>query len=162
MLGEPGHHPPRLPDGALRWHPKLQALTRYWISVHPERGLPGRQHIDPVDIPEVLASLLLIDVGREPLRFRYRVIGTSNVRMMERDFTGWYLDEAHPDFAVSPIHAQYVNAVEQRRPEYRKGSQAFHLPNKHVTIERVILPLARDGAMVDMLLGVVVYEMIDG
>ncbi|MGD1876654.1 MAG: hypothetical protein ACFB13_04040 [Kiloniellaceae bacterium] len=60
-----------LPKGAA---PKIKALFDYWQSIHPaarpggsgdEASLPGRQHLDPIDIPELLPNIWMIDVTHE-------------------------------------------------------------------------------------------------
>ena len=59
-------------------HPKVSALYEYWKSITPDPGrLPGRQHLDPADIPTLLPNIWLLDVLEAPLRFRYRLIGTE-------------------------------------------------------------------------------------
>lgn len=54
------------------WRPEQRCLYEYWHSKRPsDAALPGRQHVDPLEIPSLLPHLFLIDVVREPLRFRY-------------------------------------------------------------------------------------------
>lgn len=140
------------------WHPKVARLMDYWRSLHPAEGvLPGRQHVDPIDLADLLPHLFLVDVERAPLRFKYRLVGTDYVRMMGRDLTGAYLDQVHPGFHGS-ILRHYVDAVEQREPQYRKGPVMYAVAQKdHLTVERLIVPLARDGAHVDMIMGVILH-----
>jgi hypothetical protein len=149
------------PDGEVlrpeTWHFTIRALYDYWISIHPPAGLPGRQHVDPTAIPGLLSHLFMVDVCRHPLRFKYRLIGTGFVRLIGRDLTGHYLDEAHPDFH-GLILRQYTEAAEQRRAAYRKGPIKYVRPDKqYLGMERLIVPLARNGVDVDMILGGVVY-----
>ncbi len=33
------------------WHARLLQIYRYWLSIHPPHGLPGRRHVDPTAIP---------------------------------------------------------------------------------------------------------------
>ena len=105
--------------------PKIRALYAYWCSIHPPSGgLPGRQHVDPVDIPMLLPWLWLVDVHREPLRFKHRLVGTEHVRVMRRDPTGLWLDEAHPLFVGSETYPQFVAACD-RQCGYRRGQPLF-------------------------------------
>ncbi len=139
------------------WHPTVRELYDYWLSVHPPLGLPGRQHVDPAAIPRLLPHVFMVDVCRDPLRFRYRLVGTEYVRLMGSDLTGRYLDEVHPGFH-GLIRRQYVEAADQGRPGYRKGSIMYTRPDRcYLGMERVILPLARNGSEVDMLLGAIRY-----
>src|SRR5690242_1355091 len=56
--------------------PEIVALYDYWRSKAPGEGLlPGRRHIDPVDIPRLLPNVWLLDVVDDPRRFRVRLVG---------------------------------------------------------------------------------------
>lgn len=139
------------------WHPTIRALYDYWLSVHPPAGPPGRQHIEPTAIPRLLPNLFMVDVSRDPLRFKYRLMGTEYARLIGRDLTGRYLDEVHPGFHGEILH-QYTEAAELGRPAYRKGPIKYARPDKqYLGMERLIVPLARNGVDVDMILGIVVY-----
>jgi hypothetical protein len=138
--------------------PRLRRLYDYWLSLRPAAGgLPGRQHIDPAAIRDLLPWIWMVDVERNPLRFRYRLLGTEQVHAMERDFTGRFLDEAHPSFVASVSYPQYVAAAERAEIGYRRGPPVFHLSKDYVAIERLLLPLAKDGATVDVLVAITVY-----
>jgi hypothetical protein len=71
-------------------------------------------------------------------------------------YTGRWFDELHPEFAGSPAYAQYAAVVERGVAGYRRGHTLVVpvLPEDYRWIERVILPLARDGKAVDMLLAI--------
>ena len=145
--------------------PRVRQLFDYWLSIHPAGGgLPGRQHFDPLAVAKLLPWLWMADVQRSPLRFRYRLLGTENVREMERDYTGRWIDEANPGFLASPIYPQFVAAVERGQVAYRNGPPHHHVRSDYVamkdyiTIERVLLPMARDGRVVDLLLAISIYH----
>jgi hypothetical protein len=139
------------------WHPTIKALYTYWVSLHPSSGLPGRQHIDPAADRRLAPHLFLVDVSRNPPRFRYNLVGSDYARQMGRDLSGRYLDQVHPGFH-GLILRQYVETVELRQPAYRKGAVMYkdHHRRTQGDMERLILPLARNGADVDMMLGAVV------
>ena len=138
---------------------RVRQLHRYWREIHPPGGgLPGRQHLDPTDIPALLPFVWLADVQRAPLRFRYRLLGTEHRQVFGRDYTGWWLDEVHAGFDTAPAYHQYLAAVEQGRVAYRRGHTLIMLPEDYRSIERLMLPLARDGETVDMLLAISLYQ----
>jgi hypothetical protein len=99
----------------------------------------------------------MMDVHRDPLRFRYRLLGTEQVTAMGRDFTGRWLDEAHEQFLSSVSHAQYVTSVESGGIGYLKGSPPYHVTRDFVQVERILVPLARNGRDVDILLALTIY-----
>jgi hypothetical protein len=138
---------------------RVRELYGYWRAIHPPGGgLPGRQHLDPVDIPSLLTWIWLIDVVRAPLRFRHRLIGTEHVRVMERDVTGQWLDVVYPRFQTSPAYQQFIACAERGETQYRSGLPLFHQPRELLSMERLLLPLARDGSEVNMILAITVYH----
>src|SRR4051812_22620200 len=75
--------------------PRFREFFDYWRSKAPPGRLPGRQHIDPLDIPHLLPGVALFDVLRNGtgLRFRWRLIGTALVDAIGDDYTGRFVDE---------------------------------------------------------------------
>jgi hypothetical protein len=146
---------------ASAWHPIVRQVYEYWLAIRPAAGLPGRQHVDPGAVTPALPYLFIVDVSRDPLRFRYRLVGTAYAELMGRDLTGAYYDEVHPGF-TGEIRRQYMDAVEHRRPAYRKGRAMYvNEERRWPIVERVIAPLARNGSDVDMILGAIVQVALD-
>jgi hypothetical protein len=139
---------------------KLAALERHWRAMHPPAGLPGRQHFDPIDVPSLLPWILLVDVAREPLRFRYRVIGTAHVDTLGYNPTGRWFDEAHPDFHQTTVCREFTEVATRGEPTYYRGPLTFVATKGFLEIERLVLPLARNGRIVDMLLAIVVHQPV--
>jgi len=78
-----------MPDGTSidrqALHPKIARAFAYWRSIHPAPGvLPGRQHLDPMAIPDVLPGVWLLDVERAPLRRRSETSVAAFVGASER------------------------------------------------------------------------------
>ena len=48
-------------------HPKLVQLYDYWDTIRDVRAMPGRRDMDPLDIPKLLANMVLYDVEHDPL-----------------------------------------------------------------------------------------------
>ena len=151
-----GHLPPKC-------DPNLRRFLEYWSSKAAEGRLPGRQHIDPLEIPELLSSIVMMDVVREGdggVRFRLRLVGTEIVALHGRDLTGHWLDEAFPSGAAEDVVTANRMVVESRQPHYWRN--ALHSAGReHVRYERLMCPLAADGQTVDMLIGVFAFEKID-
>lgn len=156
----------RIPPADLdSWHSSLQDLYGYWQRIGPPDGLPGRQHLDPLDIAPYLSQLWLLDVHRDPFRLRYRVVGTRIVEITGRELTGLWLDEAHPHLVNHPeILARYQAAVETGVPSRRKGKPAVFLAHQadYTLIENALFPLARDGKVVDMVMAYTVFYQPNG
>jgi hypothetical protein len=73
---------------AATCRPNARELTDYWLSIHPASGLPGRQQLDPSDIPKLLSNILLVDIDSRTPRFTWRLMGTSLTKIFNCDHTG--------------------------------------------------------------------------
>ncbi|MCZ4280676.1 PAS domain-containing protein [Kiloniella laminariae] len=142
------------------WDQRVRALYDYWISIHPREQeqsvLPGRQHFDPLDVPSLLRHIWLVDVSGNPTRFKFRLFGTTHVEAMRGDFTGQWIDEVFGDFKTSAVYGDYLLVADKGLPSYRKGPAGYHVPDYN-TIERIMLPLSKNGQDVDMILALTVY-----
>jgi hypothetical protein len=144
--------------------PKIKALYDYWLSIHPPGGgLPGRRHLDPLDIPELLPNIWMIDVTRNPnadtpMRMRFRLVGTEIVKFTGRDVTGFWLDQVYPDYGNTAAFRAHRDCAERGAPGYRK-SGVLSNPGRHfIEAERLYLPLAEDGRQVDIVLVMTLYS----
>ncbi|MBL4905987.1 MAG: PAS domain-containing protein [Sneathiella sp.] len=129
----------------------------YYLKIHPEISLPSRDDFDPFEIPALLQSVTLVDVERNPYRFKYRVMGSNVTYNMEFEGTGKYLDELVPGVETQFPHLDRVTVVESGLPVYRLGEASVSFRADFADLERVHLPLASDGKTVDMVLSAFIY-----
>ena len=143
LLSSPGREPDDDP---------LAVLLNYWTTQRGSRALPARSDIDPVDIPDLLQHLGLIDVEQSPVRYRYRLIGSYVQTMFGENAQGKYLDEIRQGPCAEFLAGLYDSAVSDREPILSEAVFAYG-SERVVTIRRLILPLAQsDEAPVNMLL----------
>jgi hypothetical protein len=130
---------------------ELSGLYAYWRARCRPGTLPGRQDIDPLDIPRLLKSILLADVvGPEP-RIRYRLVGTAIVQRCGADFTGRYMDESVDEPLRGLLSKLYALVSSMKSAAYCEST--LRLDGKRgVPICRLMLPLAADGTTVDLIL----------
>ena len=147
MMG--GYPTGNVPDDC---HPDVQWLLGYWQSKRSNRPLPGRQHIDPVELGRLLANIWVVDVQRAPLRYRYRVAGTLIVAYLGQEPTGEWLDVVIPHFAETHTCRDLKIVVADRVPRWRRGPPSLRRDLSFKTLEQLSLPLAGDGQTVDMVL----------
>ena len=136
-------------------HPTLGAFHHYWRTRQTESGLPGRQHIDPAAIRSLLPWLFMVDVEQQARRpvFRFRLAGTEIVRLFAFEITGLTVEGAFPDSAPE-LTADYARDIAARYPTHVK--RPLPVPGKrHRLIDQLICPLAADGDLIDMLIGIV-------
>jgi hypothetical protein len=142
-----------VPSDPADWHPPVRQFYDYWRSVAPPGCLPGRQHIAPEDITALLPRLWMCDVFRDPLRFRYRLVGTEIVRSVQRELTGQWLDEAQPQSVTNPTFSnRYRFIVGTGRPTWRRGPTLWNRDPHHRSVENCLVPLATDGETVDKII----------
>jgi len=147
------------------WNPRLRALHDHWQSLRPAPDrLPSRRDFDPMAVPRLLPNIWLLDVRREPLRFRYRVVGTYMVMALGQDATGCWFHELYSGFG--PGHSTYEDyrrLAMDGAVLWRRGRAMFAVHVESCTqLERVVLPLADDGVTVDRALGMTVHYADDG
>lgn len=130
--------------------PLLRCLYDYWNSKRRGRTMPSRADIDPLDLSFMLGQMLLIDVLREPLRFRIRVHGTELARRAGYELTGKMLDELPlPEYRALAARS-LATAVDTRAPF--RSLRDRTIDGRSLRYEGLVLPLSRDDREIDMLL----------
>jgi hypothetical protein len=153
----------RIPDDRSGWHPLARQFYDYWLSIAPPGALPGRQHVVPEKMAPWLSRLWLLDIHRDPLRFRCRLAGSEMVRSIGWEVTGKWLDEVHPLSASDARSRDRFRIVaELGRPTWRRGALRWMRQPDYRTVESVMVPLARDGRTVDKLMAVSITFDVEG
>ncbi|MBE7219230.1 MAG: PAS domain-containing protein [Caulobacteraceae bacterium] len=130
-----------------------EEMLAYWASRREGGRLPGRRHIQPADFKRHLPSISLIDVRREPERaYRVRLAGTGLYGMYGGEITGKALEAVYPGPVGDYWRAELDKVVDQRRPAVGTHNLSWR-GAAHITFMWLRLPLASDGAEVDMILG---------
>ena len=136
--------------------PRFVEFFAYWRRCAPPGLLPGRQHIDPLDIPGLLPGIVLYDVvgdtAGDPaaVRFRFRLVGTMMCETLGVDPTGRFLDEFVLVDKQDTVHAAFVSIARDRCVHYWENP-LWSADRTYVRLQRLALPLAGDGKTVDMI-----------
>ena len=148
-------------DGQLG--PLETQLHDYWQEIRPAANLlPGRRHFDPAELgsrhPALLQHLWLVDVEREPLRFRLRLVGSAVYMTSPFARAGHYIDEfIDPASRTETLQTSFTRLVETGQPEFRRGRPRIASRREARALARLSLPLAADGHAVDMILNITTY-----
>lgn len=151
----------RLPPEASE--AEFRDLLAYWQSKLLPGVLPGRQHLDPTELPpRHLSQLLLMDVvddpaRRPPRRFRFRLAGTAFTAITGRDVTGLFYDQVGASERLGPVLQALNMVVDRKVPVFLAGRLSIS-SQEFVSVKRLGLPLAQDGRKVDMILVVWIAE----
>jgi len=144
------------------WHPRCRAFHDHVLSITPAGRLPSRTQLDPTRIPALLPRLWIVEVEREPIRLRLRLMGTKVVEALRRDSTGQYFDDAFPQARPEEYFDRYLFMILERAGTWRRGA-AFVDPGPGWSeVETVIMPFASDGETVDRLYACSVYYRASG
>lgn len=147
--------PAALDDERFRW------LFRYWRDRHRVGRLPGRQDIDPLDFPHLLGRIYLVEVVRQDggLRFRFRLWGSKIRGIFGHDHTGHWLDDIAAPGTLTDIQQALSACTVAARPHFWRRPMMID-SYEYAATRRLVLPLAADGASVDMLVGLIIEERL--
>lgn len=122
-------------------HPHLRRFFGYWLEKAGLRDMPTRIDLDPLEFRYILGNVILVDVEREPLRFRFRLYGAALINFFgDGDYTGKYADQLlPPDYAPFVVQA-YTTAIEGRVPRYAERDLVMN--HQRIVYDALTLPLA--------------------
>ena len=139
----------------------LVRLYDYWLSKSEQGNLPSRGRIDPLDVPELLPIIFLVDVlwtGDVP-DFRFRLVGSKITEVVGADPTGRAFSSFYDEVNLGPMTELYGQVALQGEPFVNNSSAPFS--NKDfVKLARLLLPLSEDGKRVDMIMGALFFENV--
>ncbi len=141
-------------------HPVHRTALAYWHSHRlSARDVPARQDIDPLDIPDLLPWINLIEVHQhdDGFAFRHRLIGTAIVEMWNRDSTGVWFHELYDPARLARIRPALTDVVTNAQPGLVLDDLG-EVGKPHWKLTSLVLPLASDRRQVDMLMAVSQYD----
>ena len=124
---------------------KMKCIYEYWFKIKGEKEMPSRDDINPADITVVLPHITLVRV-EETGRYKLTLVGSENIKVVEENVTGKYLDEI-------PLLNQYAKerydwVVENKRPYIYQGDLKWSEKN-YLDYSIIGLPLSNDNENVD-------------
>ncbi len=132
---------------------RLRQLYLHWGRLRGARPMPKRSELRPEDVHYAIGSLSLIEVLRDPLNFRFKLISKRAEGLGRHSDQGKLLDEIEPQFFRDFLRGCYVRVVETLDPVIDRVQFA---PEARPTgsllgYERLILPMAGDAETVEFL-----------
>ncbi len=151
------------PDGFDVWDSSFDPLYQWWQAGVDAGQLRSRQDLDPSQFKKLLPRLALIDVlHRDPLDLRYRLAGTEIFFKSGRDPTGKRFAEIYSGRYLEEACETYRGVIESARPYTSTRTYPREKEGGTLTYKRLLLPLARDGKTVDVVLLLVSDMKVEG
>ncbi len=138
---------------------EIQELHAVWQRMRGARELPARRDFDPVEVPWLLSRMFLVDVLPTDVaarRYRVRLEGTELVASHGRDWTGRFLHEVNELAAADRLVAAADYVVARRAPLMSAGQLYWLADKRYYHYESIVLPLAVDDRVVNMLMGITI------
>lgn len=144
-------------ETALTLHPLFQPAFVYWQSLC-KPGLPNRRDIDPVDIPELLANIMLLDVVDGGTDFRYRLAGTAVEHNFGASIRGLSLSDIVQTFpSIKPVLDVKRHCVATASPYACDAAVFTHFGTKK-QVYCFAMPLSEDGQSVTQIFAIGILE----
>lgn len=132
--------------------PRIRAFYEYWASKRGRRTMPSRSDINPSEIVAFLPSVIILDViSQNPLRLRYRLVGTMEAEARGGDPTGKLVGEAFYGRSAHEVLENYRLAVTRAAPVYDGDYVSLPTPENGALEEMgtILLPLSDDDQTVN-------------
>ncbi|MFA7638282.1 MAG: PAS domain-containing protein [Parvibaculum sp.] len=131
--------------------PRLAYLFDYWRRKRGDRPAASRTDLMPSEIKPFLPIMNLLDVHREPLEFRHRLVGTEIVEAVGRDVTGRTVSPQLYGDDYEEILAGLRTVAEDIRP-FRRLKRPTWFSRDWLSLEAIELPLIDSSGEVNMIL----------
>ena len=143
---------------------RVAELFHYWDAKRAGRLMPRRCDIAPEDFVAHLPGILLVDVegvdeGGVGI-FRYRVVGTDEVRLRGHDPTGKLVRHGFWGPSLEDVMKVYEQVRRERTFLY--DPRSYQTPDGRLSNESTLfLPLSEDGETVSQILVYAISRELD-
>ncbi|HWA45622.1 MAG TPA: PAS domain-containing protein [Hypericibacter adhaerens] len=132
----------------------IRQLAAYWAELRGDKPLPLKKDFDPARVVNLLPYLIVAEYHLDPLRIRYRLVGTEQVRHVGEDYTGKWLHEVLWDPRYIEVWLVSVGEmIESHQPIFGRDFLLW-ADGKMKNYEWAIFPVSADGARVTHGIGI--------
>jgi hypothetical protein len=126
----------------------IARLYDRWDGWRRGRAFPSKSDIDPAAIVSCLPFLSIAEIHQEPLRIRYRLVGTEIVRLRGVDFTWkWMHELGWNQETVAEFLTQYDTMLRKRQPVFGVDDILW-IDGRPRLYEWALLPLSDNGTII--------------
>ena len=141
---------------AINSSERLKLVYNYWLSIRGDRSMPSRKDFDPAKVAKALPGIAIVEVLRDPIDFRYRLIGTDIDYHSEKSHTGQLISEIPDRAAPNTVWQNFINICKSKLPSGRTvpyvGPHSEFLETR-----QIVLPFSNDDKNVHMVMAVIDY-----
>lgn len=139
----------------------IRQLAAYWNELRGAKPIALKKEFDPSRVTALLPYLLITEYHFNPLRLRYRLVGTEQVRHVGEDFTGKWLHETLWDPRYIEVWLAAVGEmIETRQPVFGRDSLLW-TDGKIKECEWAVFPLTIDGNTISYSVGIEDFSTIE-
>lgn len=140
---------------------RLRAVADIWRKARAARRMPAWRDIDPLALGKNLPIIWSWKYDRAADRFTGRLSGEDITQAFGKSLRGQKHEEFFPKDEQPRVFQLHRRVVTE--PAFARGAGRVFSHVGRVGIgERIILPLADDGANGDGIIGATVYQLFDG
>lgn len=139
--------------------PVLQDIYLHWLNLSDGNSLPLRADFDPVDIPNLLPYIYLVDVIKGGEDFAYRLVGTHITESVGFDFTGQRISEFMRTNESEDRAKDYIDCLASRKPACKNGNLVDY-GRDYMLYERLLCPMTHNGTDIDIILGGLFFRIV--
>jgi hypothetical protein len=138
--------------------PALKAVYAHWMTVRGDRLMPAWRDIDAAAIGKHLPLVWAWRYDFTRRTFIGRLAGEEILAVLGREIRGRPLEECFPEDAAQVVLERYRAVM--NGPSIMRSTGHVHMKTgRHGVGERIVMPLADDGASGDGVLGVTEYRL---
>lgn len=138
--------------------PALREVAQHWQRARGAGRMPGWKDIDPAAIARHLPIVWSWKYDRHADAFTGRLAGEEITEVFGKNLRGVPMKEFFADWHYDLIFSRHRRVVTEPAFAHGVGPVFIHA-GRSGTGERIILPLAADGAQGDGILGATVYRL---
>ena len=135
--------------------PVMSQFHQIWETARDGRFAPSWKDLDFSSFPvEIIPYMYLIDVLQEPLRFRYRFIGTKVCELEGQDYTNRFVHDLQPSTLASAANCEFKKLAKNPKPVFfmmvaNKDEYRRYLYGVYGGVR---LPLSNDGKTLNQII----------
>lgn len=128
----------------------LAGLLNFWHRNADAERLPKKAIFYPEEHAALLGYMSLLEVRRGPVNFVFRLVGDHIANLLGKDLTNRSVGEVEPVAFSNLLDRHLLESTDLRQPTVYRVTAQWDV--KKICYHRAILPLSRDGGLVDYLL----------